>query len=309
MSGYAHTCARKRTGELFCWGKNSQGQLGIGRTGDRATPVHVETLGADVATIGMGRNHGCAHKTDGTLWCWGKNSQGQLGDGTRERRAEPVQVVSLGEIVAEVSSGTNSDSTCAVDNGGYTWCWGKNSQGQLGDGTTRSRSTPTMIATDANGDAFNGVTDVCVGKQHACGRRSSGEVWCWGSDSHGQLGDDHRRRSQRRPVRVALSGDAQLYGLSCGSEHTCALLSDGSLECWGSNRDGQLGDGSFRSRRTPVAVTGLEAPVEKLTLASRHSCAIERDGQIWCWGRDSQDVLFPGRRSNVPVALDFARDE
>ena len=309
VSGRAHTCARKREGTLWCWGKNSHGQLGDGTKHKSALPIRIDALGADVATIGMGKNHGCAQKTDGTLWCWGDNSHGQLGDGTNKTRLQPVQVAALESSVAEVSSGTNARTTCAVDNTGHAWCWGKNSRGQLGDGSRSHRRSPVAVATDHDGNQFDQVTDICVGKAHTCARKSDGSVWCWGDDSRGQLGDGPRRVSKTRPVKVALNGDAALHGLSCGFKHTCAITTTGRLQCWGRNRTGELGDGTFISRSVPVEVNTLGPTVKRVTVADRHSCATQNDGTQWCWGRDKLDVLFPGRVSNVPVKLDFFSEE
>ncbi len=303
-SGFSHTCARKRNGTLYCWGQNSHGQLGDGSTRESALPIEVESLDGDVATIGMGKRHSCAHKTDGTLWCWGRNLHGQLGNGTQQNSLEPSQVEALGTNVAEVSIGTNSNFTCAVDNNGYAWCWGKNSRGQLGDGTHRNRTEPRLVEIE-RGSPLDQVTEMCVGKAHTCARRSDKSVWCWGDDSRGQLGDGPGRWPQPRPTQVDLDGDAALHGLSCGSQHTCTVMTDGTLRCWGRNLNGELGDGTYRPRLSPVPVRGLGSTVRSITLADKHSCAMGDAGKLWCWGKDPRDFLFPGRSSNVPVPIDF----
>ncbi|MEM9487587.1 MAG: hypothetical protein AAGC55_00515, partial [Myxococcota bacterium] len=304
-SGYAHTCARKRNGALWCWGNNVRGQLGDGTTHKRTLPIHLEALSDDVAQVGLGRRHSCAVKTDGSLWCWGDNSQGQLGDGTRHKRKEPTQVSGLDSGIATVSTGTRASSTCAVDNYGRVSCWGNNGRGQLGDGSTKDRLVPTPVAADANGHAFDHVTDLCSGVGHTCARKSDGTVWCWGDNRRGQLGNGSVYGISRRPTPVVLSADVQAHGLSCGDRHTCAVTADGSLQCWGDNSSGQLGDGTFHDRLAPVPVTTLGGSVERVTAAARHTCAVRTDNSLWCWGKDRHDVLFPGNKSNMPVEIDL----
>lgn len=142
-TGNYHTCARKTDGSLWCWGLNSWAQLGDGTTVDRSTPVQISALGTSVVEVAVGTAHTCARKSDGSVWCWGDNRYGQLGDGTTVDQAIPVHVSSLGTAVAEVSAG--QEYTCARKTDGSLWCWGLNSSGQIGDGTTNDTSTPVFV--------------------------------------------------------------------------------------------------------------------------------------------------------------------
>ena len=134
--GGLHMCARKTDGTLWCWGYNLAGQLGDGTTSVGFSPVQVAALGTSVAEVAASGSHTCARKTDGTLWCWGDNSNGQLGDGTKTNSSSPMQVVAAGTNLAEVTAG--GSYTCARKTDGTLWCWGDNNNGQLGDGTTLS---------------------------------------------------------------------------------------------------------------------------------------------------------------------------
>jgi alpha-tubulin suppressor-like RCC1 family protein len=204
-----------------------------------------------------------------------------------------------------VSSGARSQSTCAIDNSGGLWCWGDNQRGQLGDGTTVDRHAPVPVTSDAGDQPFAGITDVCNGLRHTCARRVDGSLWCWGDDSENQLGDSGAATgsTRTRPVAVAFSGHAAAGGLSCGDHHTCALRDDGTLWCWGQNQDGQLGSGAYAAALQPVQVSALAATVESVICAGDHTCARDRDGSLWCWGKDEQDLLFAGASSAAPLPV------
>ncbi|MBI4705937.1 MAG: RCC1 repeat-containing protein, partial [Deltaproteobacteria bacterium] len=138
-----YTCAVKADGTLWCWGSNGCGQLGDGTTQDKSSPVQVLALGTSAVAVAAGCDYTCAVKADGTLWCWGYNYYGQLGDGTTQDKSLPVEVKALGKTVAAVAVGERH--TCAVKTGGTLWCWGYNGTGQLGDGTTQDKTSPVQV--------------------------------------------------------------------------------------------------------------------------------------------------------------------
>jgi alpha-tubulin suppressor-like RCC1 family protein len=233
-AGGFHNCALKADGTLWCWGEDIYGQIGDGSSsGNRLLPVQVTTLGAAVAGVSCGWFNTCAVKTDGTLWCWGSNYSGEIGDGTTTPRPLPVQVTALGNTVASVSVGDGH--TCAVASDGTASCWGDNTQGELGLGTTGgSVATPTVVA--ALGSS---VAAISCGWDATCAVKKDGSLWCWGWNKYGQLGDGNVQ-SEPLPVEVGTS----VVAVSVGAECACALTSPGWVWCWGSNSYVQIGDGT-----------------------------------------------------------------
>ncbi len=177
-----HGCARKNDGTVWCWGDNQHGQLGVGDQIAKPTPVAVTALGVTVAQLDAASGHSCALKNDGTVWCWGLNGWGELGDGTKVDKNKPVPIGALGTNVAQISAGYLH--TCAVKTDGTLWCWGANTYGALGDGTTVDSSVPVPITA-----LGNSVAEVSAGAQHTCARKTNGTVWCWGYNAWGQVGD------------------------------------------------------------------------------------------------------------------------
>ncbi|WP_428269327.1 DUF7594 domain-containing protein [Haliangium sp.] len=305
--GWRHTCARTTSGDGYCWGLNSKGQLGDGTIVDRSKPTYVSALSSDVAAISANDRHSCARRTDGTLHCWGNNDFGQVGDGSGVDQPLPVPVSALGNQVSERSLGSRSRSSCAITISGDLYCWGRNDYGQVGDGSLVDRLVPVVVDQDAGGGAFGAVTDVCGGEAHTCARRSDGTVWCWGQDSQYQIGAGAPTLSPRpRPVQTAFPGFAAPGGLSCGRDHTCAIRDDGALFCWGANDFGEVGDGTSSPAEIPTQVTALGTDVELVTCQGETSCAVSFDGTLSCWGRDTHALLFPGWSSSVPVVVDLA---
>ncbi|MFO0648216.1 MAG: hypothetical protein U0326_18400 [Polyangiales bacterium] len=233
----------------------------------------------------------CAVRCDGTVWCWGNNEWGQLGDGTLESRSSPVRVLGLGGPATAVSVGHSA--TCAVA-GGAAWCWGENTDGQLGDGTRTERSTPSRVV-----GIEGAVVAVAAGGTHACALVADGSLWCWGGNRNGALGDG-TVVPRLRPVAVPSLRGA-VAEVVAGQYHTCARLRDGDVRCWGMNMFGGLGDGSILDRATPVR-TSLPAAAVALASTSNHACAVLDDGTVWCWGYNS-DGAVSRSLSNHPTPI------
>ena len=244
-----HTCALAAAdGTAWCWGHNWAGQIGDGTTEDRLVPTPVEGLGRDLRTISAGYYHTCALGGNGRAFCWGFNSFGQLGDGTTTRRLTPVPVPALGWQNHAISAGFYH--SCALDRNGRAFCWGYNSWGQLGDGTTIARLTPTRVQTPRRG-----MTDITTGSEHSCAITRPGRVICWGRDSSGQLGDGSGT-VQLTPVRARTRSGRPIQAVSGRGLHSCAVLSVGVVRCWGQNTSGQLGVGDTEARPLPTTVVG-----------------------------------------------------
>ena len=275
-TGGSHTCAITQDGQAHCWGANDSGQLGDGTTDQRTKPVTVKGLDG-VTALATGGSHTCAITQDGQAHCWGANYSGQLGDGTSgDDRINPVTVPSLTNVTALTTGGAHS---CALTHDGHVRCWGNNTSGQLGDGTTAQSTTPLETS-------LTSTSALAAGDYHACALTHDGHVHCWGANYAGQLGDGTTDQ-RSKPVD---SGLTDVTALSAGSRHTCALTHDGHVHCWGANESGQLGDGTTDQSTTPVTITGLD-DVTAIATGDAHSCALTLDGQAHCWGDNTSGQL------------------
>ena len=293
--GASHTCALTPTGQAYCWGLNTSGQLGNGTigTGTRMVPTAVAG-GLTFASISAGRAHTCALTPTGQAYCWGSNISGQLGDGTTTNQFVPTAVAG-GLTFASIGAGA-TDETCALTPTGQAYCWGSNTFGQLGDGTTTRRLMPTAVA---GGLTFASIS---AGGNRVCALTPRGQAYCWGNNGSGQLGDGTTSSSQMVPTAVA--GGLTFASISAGFSHTCALTPTGQAYCWGINGSGRLGDGTTTNRLVPTAVAG------GLTFASisagfSHTCGIAMTGQAYCWGLNQSGQLGDGTTTTrlVPTAV------
>ncbi len=294
-AGSSHTCARMSVGGVKCWGSNSSGQLGDGTTSQRLAPADVLGLTSGVTGLGAGGLHSCASITSGGVKCWGWNYYGQLGDGTTTQQLSPVSVVGITSSVTMLVAGQGH--TCALSILGDLVCWGDNVYGQLGDGTIAlQRLTPVAVVGHSEG-----VTYLASGWSHTCSLSGGGAMKCWGDDGHGQLGLGTMIR--RSTPSTAIQFGATATALAVGNNHTCALTNSGDAKCWGDNRYGQVGDGSFGQRSMPTTVSGLGSGNTALVAGAWHSCALTSSSGVKCWGMNSLGQLGDGSLlpKNVPV--------
>jgi alpha-tubulin suppressor-like RCC1 family protein len=297
VAGSDHTCALTTGDGVKCWGGNDYGQLGDGTGAERHTPVNVSGLTSGSGAIAAGFYHTCALTTGGGLKCWGYNEHGQLGDGTTTQRSTPVDVSGLTSGVTALAAGYSH--TCALTSDGGGKCWGGNGSGQLGDGTTTQRSTPV----DVSGLASD-ITALAAGWRHTCALTTSGGAKCWGANWPGQLGDG---TNSDRSTPVDVSGlSSGVTAVASGSEHTCALTSDGGVKCWGYNGLGQLGDGTTTNRSTPVNVSGLSSGVTAIAAGSSHTCARTSGGGVKCWGDNGHGQLGDGTTTQRSTPVDVS---
>jgi hypothetical protein len=256
--GWEHALAVKSDGTVWAWGGNGYSQLGIG-TNDydpHPNPVRVPGLRGMTGVAG-GWYHSLAVKQDGTVWGWGQNGSGQLGDGTNTDRKVPVQVVGpngQGFLTGVIAVAASSLCSLAVKQDGTVWGWGYNGYGQLGDGTNISRNTPVQVA------GLTGAAAVSAGLYHVLAVKQDGTVWTWGYNGYGQLGDG-TGNNRATPVQVVgPNGQGFLTGavaVAAGGYHCVVVKQDGTVWTWGYNRYGQIGDGMYTDRPTPVQVSGL----------------------------------------------------
>ena len=297
-TGYEHSCALHQDGTISCWGRNTYGQLGSG-TDTWFSLVQEQVTGiTDATAITTNRVHSCALREGGTISCWGRNWEGQLGNGQRDYdlvSSAPVQVVVITDAT-DVSAG--SSHSCALREGGTISCWGENKHGQLGNqrGYHFVSSAPVQVAdiTDA--------TAISAGNQHSCALHQTGTISCWGSNTYGQLGNKTYTESSSAPVQVESITDAT--AVSAGFRHSCALHQTGTISCWGSNGRGRLGNRTDTDSSAPVQVVGI-TDATAVTTGGSHSCALHQDSRISCWGRNGSGQLGNGADddSSTPVQV------
>lgn len=331
--GLTFTCAvRNSLGGISCWGSASLGQLGDGTTTDKnyavtsytpdfylGTPPFGQLVYSSVhggAVLASGDNHSCAllevtyvatgPYTAREVRCWGRNDQGQIGDGTTTNRTSMTAV--SGGTAGAVAVAAGASHSCLLTYAGVVSCWGLNSSGQLGDGTTTNRTTPVSVSLSLPAIA------ITAGDAHTCALLSDSTVRCWGRNRwtdysparSGTIGcNDSTTDVFSSPTAVKdgeLSGMPTLEGvraIAAGGRHTCALMAAGTVRCWGLNNWGQVagGDESSDSRAAdaPVYQTGQPAITAiAITAGIDHSCAVMANGQVVCWGDDTLGQLGNG---------------
>ena len=228
-----------------------------------------------VRAIAPGGSHSVVLAWDGTVWTWGGNSEGQLGNGRSAPPPGPAEVSGLTGVVA-ISAGYAH--TLALQSDGTVWAWGKNREGQLGVDTVLSRATPAQVP------GLAGVVSVAAGNSHSLAVKSDGTVWAWGSDGVGELGDG---TNTNRVAPAPVLGLAGVTAVAAGQAHSLALKRDGTVWAWGHNGYGQLGIGTMGSQSlaAPAQVGGLTG-VTAIAAGYQHSMALKADGTVWVWGND-----------------------
>ncbi len=314
--GTSHACAVSSGNKAYCWGDNSSGRLGDGTTIDRSTPVAVSQgalpAGATIRQLAAGAGNTCVIASDNKVYCWGGNGYGQLGDGTTTARSTPVAVsqgaLPAGATIRQVAAG--SSHTCVIASDNKVYCWGYNSYGQLGDGTTTNRSTPVAVSQGAL-PAGATIRQVAVGGSNTCVIASDNKVYCWGDNYYGQLANG-TTTNRSTPVAVsqgALPAGATIRQLAVGNGYICANASNNKAYCWGYNTSGQLGDSTATNRSMPVAVSQGALPagatIRQVAAGFSHTCAIASDNDLYCWGYNGSGQLGDSTTVNryVPVLV------
>ena len=285
-AGSAHTCGIRTDGRLFCWGRNTYGQLGDATTVERTVPTQAVSGFSDWTTVSAGYEHTCARRSTGRIYCWGRNNVGQVGDGGTTNRITPTPVGSWTNWTSVSAGGFH---TCARRTNGRLYCWGYNGDGQLGNGTTTLTLHPVQVARGWT----NWTSSIATGTSHTCARRGNGRLYCWGFNGDGQLGDG--TTATRLVPRQVARHWANWTTVTGGEKQTCARRGNRRLYCWGGNEDGQLGDGTIAQRNRPTQVAGHWASWTPVSSAGgEHSCALRSRGRLYCWGNNSDGHLGDG---------------
>jgi alpha-tubulin suppressor-like RCC1 family protein len=314
-AGQHHTCALaggdQTGGVVHCWGRNSHGMLGHGLTHLQMNQVPAGTaldqlgdpLRAQSVTAGGG--HTCALQENGTALCWGFNGYGALGDGTQVSRTQPRPVTqSTTGPLRSLTAGRSH--TCALTTQGVAYCWGINSSGQLGDGTTTQRNVPVLVL---GNHRFRSID---AGRVHTCGVDINGVGWCWGANDQGALGDGTTLKKTSPVVVSAPLGEPTINFniLTAGGVFSCGIAAvSGKAYCWGSNTGGELGDGSTVTNSTTPRLVGGGLTWRRISAGGSHTCAITLAGDTYCWGNGCAGELGTGSGmcgQRLPIAVQWA---
>jgi alpha-tubulin suppressor-like RCC1 family protein len=288
--GNDHTCGVTTAGKAYCWGRNFSGELGNGSTDNSSVPVPVAG-GLTFRQVSAGGDHTCAITTANVAYCWGAG--GILGDGSTTRSLTPVRV--KGQLrFRQLDAGVSR--TCAVsDPDRRAYCWGNNTFGSLGDGSTVvSRLVPTPVA---GGLRFRQVS---TGFLHGCGVTTADKAFCWGSDRFGQIGNGADLTNTNVPKTVA--GTRLFRQVDTGWDHTCAITPAGKAFCWGEGSTGQVGDGKRLDRFTPKAVAG-DFVFDRVTTGNFHTCGETPENRVRCWGNNVLGQLGDGTTTSRLVSV------
>ena len=289
--GRYHGCARLASGAVSCWGNNNFGALGNGqKTPDGVLNLPQKVTGLeDAVQISAGEHHSCAVRATGGVVCWGFNGFGILGDGTTTERLVPTPVVGSdagASLTGAAAVDTQWVSSCIRHTAGTISCWGEdNTLGRNGDGTNAPRRIPSV---DVVG--LTDAVELAKAESHACARRATGQVVCWGANGAGNFGNGTAGGTSNVPLNADVA-DAILLGV--GQNQTCALRAAGGVHCWGVNNAGQLGDGTKTHRPSPTPVSGL-TDAKQLAGGASHFCALHSSGAVSCWGSNTYGQIGDG---------------
>ena len=307
-AGTQATCARKADGNVWCWGNNALGGLGDNTITTRRLPTPVKDSSGlatltEVTHVATSYSSACAVLRDGYPRCWGGPP---VGDATSSPRSLPV-LVNLDGVAAismlNPTTGTSAGAVrCALRTNGDVWCWGANNVGQLGQNTVSGAvaNVPLQVKGPGGVGFLSGVAQVLIGGAHVCARKPDSSVWCWGTSTANVLGDGSGQE-QRAPVQVrdsSGSGFLVAAAVAVGVNHNCAVLNDGTVQCWGNNTYGQLGDSTISEHALPTLVP-LFPDVASISAGNGYTCALKTDGSAYCWGANNLGQLGNGSASNT----------
>jgi prepilin-type N-terminal cleavage/methylation domain-containing protein len=317
-AGLYHTCAVASNGKAYCWGNNGNGQLGNASNSQSNVPVAVNTSGVlsgkTIIAISTGAYHSCAIASDYKAYCWGRDSDGALGDNVGSNSNVPVAVstsgVLSGKTILSISSGL--DDSCVVASDNKVYCWGNNDSGQLGNNATGQSLAPVAVSTSGVLSGKN-LVSISNGPENTCAIDSSFSAYCWGGNSNGQIGNNSTTQST---VPVAVSNSGALSGktvksISTDQSNTCVIASDNFSYCWGgsANDYGENGDNTTNQSLIPVPVntSGVLSGKTVLSISTGYyfTCTIASDRKSYCWGANFYGALGNNSttQSAIPVAV------
>ena len=291
-------------GDVYCWGENWYGRLGVGDTTDRLSPVQV-TGGHKFTSIAAGRHHTCGLKADGTAFCWGQGKYGQLGVGVGDvtDRTSPVAVTGGHIFSSIVARGAH---TCGLKDDGAAFCWGYNFYGQLGNNDTIN-DDPSLPGSTVPSAVYGGhqFASLHAGRNFNFALKADGSAYAWGVNGQGQLGNENPATKQYFPAASATGHEFK--SISGGEDVTCGLKENGTAHCWGLNNKGQLGNGNTTDSLSPVAVTGGHT-FKSLASNNLQTCGVTDEGKIFCWGGNPNGQLGNGNTTDSSSPVEVSVD-
>ena len=299
-AGEYHTCAALTNGRVTCWGDNTYGQLGDGTHSSHLTPGTLVAGLSNVVAIASGFTHTCALDAGGVVRCWGTNGSGELGTGNTSPSSVPSTVAGLAGSIGALGISAGGHFNCGRRGNGTESCWGEGGDGQLGNGSIANSPNAVRVGSAS----FANVVGIAAGGSHSCALQATGAMSCWGSNSAGQIGTASSLPTHPTPAAVAGLSE-NVIQVAAGATHSCALLGDGTVRCWGKNSSGQLGDGDFLDFDKERRVIGL-TDVVAVSSGTSHTCALLADHTVRCWGDNSRGELGDGSaesNSATPVTV------
>ena len=331
-NGSYHSFGLTSDGRIYAWGRNTSGELGIGTTLARSNvPIAVKTTGTPMdgkvvkQVEGGGRyegSHSIALASDGTVYTWGFNQYGQLGNNTTTNSRSPIAVQVAGtplagKTIVQIAAG--ADHSLALDSDGALYAWGSNAYGQLGNGTTTNSSVPVAVKIAGTPLAGKTIVQIAAGANHNMVLTFDGAVYTWGWNYHGQLGNNTKTNSNTivavQTIGTPIAGK-KIVKIAAGQGHSLALTDDGMVYTWGRNDTGQLGNNATTDVMLPVTVTVTGTPMSNKTIVeiasgARHSLAIDSSGKVYAWGHNGSGQLGNNLTVNAltPVAVQAPADK
>jgi len=288
-AGMSYSLSLKTDGTLWTWGDNGYGQLGDGSNMTRTTPRQIGILFDWTDNISVGDAHTIALKNNGTLWAWGKNDYGQLGDGTTNNRKTPRQVYGNNTDWSKIEAGSNHN--LAIKTNKTLWAWGYNGWCQLGDNTSENRLTPRQITISSDWSMLT------AGDNYSLALKSNGTLWGWGNNTLSQLGNGDTNPPLYKTSPTQSSNDTDWSMISAGHAHVIARKINNTLWGWGNNTAGQIGDGTTNQCLTPKQIS-IETDWTVILADGNHTLAINNNGTLWAWGDNSYGQLGLGDTEN-----------
>lgn len=314
-----HACALKSDGSVRCWGGGVKGEIGDGTSTDRYSQTLPTGLASNIIQVNAGRYHnlaitatsdtstgtgtgtgsgtgsGTGAGVDGAALGWGNGSFNANGDAGAANRTSPDNIPTLTANIQQIMGGINH--ACALTTGGGVKCWGQNSTGQVGDGTSTNRASPVDVT-----GLTSGVVQIAIAGDHSCALTSGGAMKCWGRNEYGELGDN---TTTPRSTAVTVTGmGSGISAIGVGEDMSCAVTTGGAAKCWGSGANGRLGNGATTDQYTPVDVSGLTSGIVEIVASGAHACARNNSGGMKCWGYNGHGELGDGTSTDRTTPVD-----